>query len=232
MIHTKKTEDLHYYLYDDSLKHNLNIVDLGLNYGSFCDELQKFFNDKASFYGVEANKEVINYDKKIVTDNFLISNTSGAYEKLYLNKRDTGSSSTIFKENIDDFIEVETITLEDYYKKYNLEKKSVYILKIDIEGKEFEILDTKLIKFLSKCTYQICIEFHDFLVQDNRFDQELNSIFKIFDENNFIKIKFSRNNGSLLFINRNFFKLSFLDLLNIYINKYKFGIQRKLKRIL
>ena len=90
---------------------------------------------------------------------------------------------------------VETITLEDYYKNI-IWKKSVYILKIDIEGKEFEILDTKLIKFLSKCTYQICIEFHDFLVQDNRFDQELNSIFKIFDENNFIKIKFSRNNGS------------------------------------
>ena len=232
MIHTKKTEDLHYYLYDDYIKHDLNIVDLGLNYGSFCDELQKFFNDKATFYGVEANKEVINYDKKIITDNFLISKTSGTYERLYLNKRDSGSSSTIFKESEEDFIEVETITLEDYYKKYNLEKKYVYILKIDIEGKEFEILDKKLIKFLSECTYQICIEFHDFLVNDNRYDQAIKNIFKIFDENNFIKIKFSRNNGSILFINRKFFKLSYLDLLFIHINKYKFGIKRKLKRVL
>lgn len=232
MIHTKKTKDLHYYLYDDCLKHNLNIVDLGLNYGSFCDELQMFFNEKASFYGVEANKKVINYDKKIITDNFLISNTSGEYEKLYLNKRDSGSSSAIFQENENNFIEVETITLEDYYKKYNLEKNYVYILKIDIEGKEFEILDKKLIKFLSECTYQICVEFHDFLVEDNRYEQAIKDIFKIFNENNFMKIKFSRNNGSVLFINRNFFRLSFLDLLSIYINKYKFGIQRKLKRIL
>ena len=231
MIHINKTKDLHFFIFDEKNVNEINIIDLGLNNGSFSKEIQSYFKNRAKIYGVEANQKTINYDLNIKTDNYLISNTSHGKEKLYLNDKDSGSSSSIFKENVNKFITVETITLEDYIKKYDLHINNIYVLKIDIEGKEFDILNEKLINFLSKCTYQICIEFHDFLVNDDRYKEKIKEIFYHFKKHNFIKINFSRNNGSVLFINKKLFFVNYLLYIKIYIYKYIYGIGRILKRL-
>ena len=73
---------------------------------------------------------------------------------------------------------VQTITLKDYYNYKKIDK--VDILKIDIEGSEFDILDNDTINFLSKNTKQICVEFHDRLINGKRYEAILKKIFKSF----------------------------------------------------
>ena len=120
--------------------------------------------------------------------------------------------------------------LKDYYKYRNIDK--VDILKIDIEGTEFDILDINTINFLSKNTKQICVEFHDFLVTDKRYNIRLEKIFETFKSNKFYMIAFSRNNGSVLFINKNFIDLSIKERIILNLFKYFDGIKRVLKRYL
>ncbi len=232
MIKVIRTKDLHYFIHDSKFNTEINVIDLGLNNGSFSNELFYFFKKKINVYGVEANKSVINKNSNFTIDNLLISNNSGIIEKLYIDDEDSGSSSAVFKKNNKNYKEVNTISLYDYFQKYNLHKKKVYILKIDIEGKEFDILNDKMINFLSKNVLQLCVEFHDFLVDDNRYDKNIKLIFRNFRKNNFYKVNFSLNNGSVLFLNKRFFNLNLILKSKIYFYKYYFGIVRLTKRIL
>ena len=43
-----------------------------------------------------------------------------------------------------------------------------------------------------------------FLVDDNRYDKNIKLIFRNFRKNNFYKVNFSLNNGSVLFLNKRF----------------------------
>ena len=150
MLQINKTKDLHYFVNEKDQKNSANIVlDIGLNNGSFSKEILKYFNNQVTVYGVEANKKVINYDLAIISDNYLISNKSKIKEKLFINELDSGSSSAIFKEDSNNYIFVESITIKDYINKHNLTKDPIFLIKIDIEGKEFEILDEDTISFFS-----------------------------------------------------------------------------------
>lgn len=72
---------------------------------------------------------------------------------------------------------------------YNLSKfQHIEILKIDIEGSEYEILTKKNINFLEKNTSQILIEFHDFI--DKKKKEKTNKIIKYLSKN-FLIIKFT-----------------------------------------
>ncbi len=124
---------------------------------------------------------------------------------------------------------VQTITLKDYYNYKKIDK--VDILKIDIEGSEFDILDNDTINFLSKNTKQICVEFHDRLTSGKRYEAILKKIFKSFRFNKFYIKKFSFDNTSVLFVNKNFIDLSVKEKININLFKYLNGVKRVLKRI-
>ena len=124
---------------------------------------------------------------------------------------------------------VQTITLKDYYNYKKIDK--VDILKIDIEGSEFDILDNDTINFLSKNTKQICVEFHDRLINGKRYEAILEKIFKSFRFNKFYIKKFSFDNTSVLFVNKNFIDLSVKEKININLFKYLNGVKRVLKRI-
>ena len=123
MIKVIRTKDLHYFIHDSKFNTEINVIDLGLNNGSFSNELFYFFKKKINVYGVEANKSVINKNSNFTIDNLLISNNSGIIEKLYIDDEDSGSSSAVFKKNNKNYKEVNTISLYDYFQKYNLHKK-------------------------------------------------------------------------------------------------------------
>jgi len=120
------------------------------------------------------------------------------------------------------------VLIEDEYYNYRKINKAD-ILKINIEGAEFDILDNETINFLSKNTEQIWVSFHNFLVSDNRYELRLKEIYNAFKLNKFYKIKFSLNDDAVLFINKNFIDLSMKE--RIYLNLFKYldGLKRRLK---
>ena len=226
-----QTKDLHYFLKINK-KDNLNIIDLGINNGSFSIDVYNIYNKRINIYGVEANKEIkIDQKYPFKVYNYLISKKSGLNEKFFIDENETGSSSAIFSKKNQKFCLVPTISLYDFYISNKLEKNGVDILKIDIEGKEYEILNKEMISFLSKNTNQICIEFHDFLKQGEVFKEETLKIFKIFENYNFKRFNFSLNNGSVLFVNLQKLKINFLQNCIILFDKYRFGILRKIKKL-
>lgn len=84
-------------------------------------------------------------------------------EKTYINLLDDPDASTIYRNNNDSHLhritdkkEVEIVTLTDIKERYNVEQFD--IIKLDIEGAEYELLDS--IDY--PVAKQITIEFHDF----------------------------------------------------------------------
>ena len=221
-----KTKDSHYFIKQKECEF-VTIVDLGYHDGSFEKSISRIFNNY-TVYCVDANKQFSSISDNSHFDNFLMSNQSFKKEKFYLNQNNTGASSKYFAFDENNYRLVQTINLKDYYNYKNIDK--VDILKIDIEGAEFDILDSNTINFLSKNTKQICVEFHDFLVRDNRYKIRLKEIFKTFKSNKFYIQKFSPDNTSVLFVNKNFINLSIKERININLFKYSNGIKRVLKR--
>ena len=224
-----KAKDLHYFIKQKGCEF-ITVVDLGCNDGSFVKSISKIF-DNYTGYCVDADKQFSSIGDNLHFDNFLMSNQSFKKEKFYLNPNNTGASSKYFTFDENNYRLVQTITLKDYYNYKNIDK--VDILKIDIEGAEFDILDSNTINFLSKNTKQICVEFHDFLTKDNRYKIRLEEIFETFKSNKFYMIKFSRKNyASVLFINKNFIDLSIKEIIILNLFKNLDGIKRILKRYL
>ena len=221
-----QTRDKHYFIKQKGCGF-VTIVDLGYHEGSFEKSISKIFNNY-TVYCVDANKQFSGISDNSQFDNFLLSNQSFIEKQFYLNLNNLEASSKYFISDKKNYCLVQTITLKDYYNYKKIDK--VDILKIDIEGAEFDILDSNTINFLSKNTKQICVEFHDFLVRDNRYKIRLEEIFKTFKSNKFYIKKFSRDNTSVLFVNKDFINLSIKERINLNLFKYSNGIKRVLKR--
>ena len=137
------------------------------------------------------------------------------------------ASSAVFSKNKSEVINVKTISLQDLYKVSNFE--IIDILKIDIEGSEFKILTDENIKFLSKNTVQVTLEFDDWI--DKEFIPNRLKIIKNFKNNNFYHIQFSFFDSSKnLFINKNLYSFGPDKIFKIILFKYYRGILRILKR--
>ena len=221
-----KAKDLHYFIKQKGCEF-VTIVDLGYNDGSFEKSISRIFNNY-TVYCVDANKQFSSISDNSHFDNFLMSNQSFKKEKFYLNANNTGASSKYFTSDEKNYCLVQTITLKDYYNYKKIDK--VDILKIDIEGAEFDILDNDTINFLSKNTKQICVEFHDRLTNGKRYEAILKKIFKSFRFNKFYIKRFSFDDSSVLFVNKNFINLSIKERINLNLFKYSNGIKKFLKR--
>ena len=220
-----KTKDSHHFIKQKG-RENVTVVDLGFNEGKFEKSIAKVF-DNFTAYCVEANPKFLNTDDNIHLDNFLLSNKSSEKEKFYLDSNNDGASSKYFISDEKNYLLIETITLKDYYNYRKINKAD--ILKINIEGAEFDILDNETINFLSKNTEQIWVSFHNFLVSDNRYELRLKEIYNAFKLNKFYKIKFSLNDDAVLFINKNFIDLSMKEKINLNLFKYLDGFKRRFK---
>ena len=141
-----QTRDKHYFIKQKECGF-VTIVDLGYHEGSFEKSISKIFNNYI-VYCVDANKQFSGISDNSQFDNFLLSNQSFIEKQFYLNLNNPEASSKYFISDKKNYCLVQTITLKDYYNYKKIDK--VDILKIDIEGSEFDILDNDTINFLSK----------------------------------------------------------------------------------
>jgi FkbM family methyltransferase len=148
--------------FDDLLKDEIVVVDLGACKGEFINELENFFKIKKAIL-VEANPT--NFNKLPVKDNYTlynkaVSKNNGDIISFYEDLNSPYNGSKVF--NYFDGFEhkIETITLDRLMEENNIDY--IDILKIDVEGSEYEILLSISDECYSKIR-QITVEFHDFI---------------------------------------------------------------------
>jgi FkbM family methyltransferase len=164
---------------------NSIVVDLGCSEGGFLKNFKSKFKYK-KYIGVEASP--INYEKiKNFSDgNTFIINAAVCSEKrsdtnisFVIDENDSSVGSFIFDENsaalkkspltLKRYI-VPTIKISDIFTHYNLDK--IDLLKIDIEGAEWEILNDLDSEYFEKIE-QISVEFHDFIDPTKKEDTQM-----------------------------------------------------------
>ena len=203
----------------------INVIDLGYHEGSF-ETCIKENHTLYEYIGVEANSAFKSKHKAKIF-NYCISDKSNEIVNFYLNEENTMASSQVFKNEKSKLIQVKTISLKDLYN--SSEFKFVEILKIDVEGSEFKILNQDNIKFLAENTAQVIVEFDDWI--DKKLEPDKIKVIKWFKENNFFYIRFSYFDSSkVLFLNRKFIKIGILLFSYLYLFKYINGIRRVLLR--
>lgn len=146
----------------------LKILDLGACLGEFSSGIKKFFDIEVAVL-VEANPT--NFKKINQSDNFIILNEAVFHkddEEYILFNEDVQSpynGSIIFNHFQASIIvhKIKTTTLKKLISLFHLnDGEYIDILKIDIEGGEYELLLNSSKEELSKFK-QITIEFHDFI---------------------------------------------------------------------
>jgi len=148
--------------FDNYLRKEINIVDLGACQGEFTDELNTLYNVKKAIL-VEANPT--NFSKLKNLPNYILYNkaiSSSDNEIIEFfedpNSPYNGSKDFNYFEGIKHSIE--SITLETICKDNDID--FIDILKIDIEGAEYDVLENLTDSFFDKIG-QITVEFHDFV---------------------------------------------------------------------
>ena len=167
------------------------IIDLGAHIGIFSIQAAKLFPN-AKIYAFEAFEEnynllkeniaLNNMNRQITPECIAVSSDSNKKLTLYLQDSSTGGHS-ITPEG-QNTIQVNTITLEEIFHKYNI--KQCDLLKIDIEGSE-TLIKKSLTKLLPKIS-KIYMEYHEDacllevwekFFTENKFQMEINLKLKI-----------------------------------------------------
>jgi FkbM family methyltransferase len=140
------------------------IVDLGACLGEFTLAVSDLFGGIEKAILIEANPTNFNQIASITNSiklNAFISSDSNGFQKF---NEDPNSpyNGTSFFDYFEGAIqhEIKRISIDQILKDYNL--KRIDILKIDIEGAEYDLLENLDINILERID-QITVEFHDFL---------------------------------------------------------------------
>ena len=142
------------------------VVDIGSNVGSFIKQILNT-NKKTHVYSIEPNKELIKFQKNkfrnrenIKFYNFAIDTKNGI-RILYV--RNPASHSSFFKTHqeekfnkIVETVEVQTCSLEKFFVDQKITK--ITLLKIDIEGQDYEVFRSAKDLFLNNKIDYIKIE--------------------------------------------------------------------------
>lgn len=177
------------------------IIDIGAHIGIFSILASKFVR-RGKIFSLEPalenfillkNNVKINNVKNIVAINKAVSNKSG--KKTLFTSSDSNVSHSFFKElSSGNKILVNTISLNDFIRKYNIKK--IDFLKMDCEGAEFEILfgcSKKTLALIKK----IGMEYHN--IDDKKNVHKL----KYFLEDNGFKINtYIKLNSTMLFASK------------------------------
>lgn len=151
--------------FDDLLNEEIVVVDLGACRGEFINELENVFKIKKAIL-VEANPtnfKSLNPKENYVLYNKAVSEISNQDITFYEDTKSPYNGSKIF--NYFNGVEhkIKTISLEDLMFENNIDY--IDILKIDIEGSEYEVMANISDECYSKIK-QITVEFHDFVDPD------------------------------------------------------------------
>ncbi len=119
------------------------IVDMGANIGYFTllaarltgkdGKVYAFEPEPHNFALLSRNIELNGYDN-VVAMQKAVSDKNGKI-KLFVNKNDTGAHSLYQPENAGESIEIEAVTMDDFFKDKN---RHVDVIKMDIEGAELD----------------------------------------------------------------------------------------------
>ena len=153
------------------------VIDVGANIGYYTlifaqlvgktGKVIAFEPEPKNFKILKKNIEINNYDNVIVEQK-IVSEKYGKM-KLYVSNSDIVGHRIHQMGNLENFVEVESITLDDYMKKLNLDEK-VNFIKIDVEGAEPKVLDGSK-KILEKNEYlKIFTEFNREVVKNYGID--------------------------------------------------------------
>ena len=150
------------------IEQNDVVIDIGAHVGYFTlyaakraqnGKIISFEPTKESFLVLKNNVKINNF-KNIIINNLAVGKTSK--KRIFFVDNKYGISNTFYDRKIGLEKEiVQTTTLDEIYKKYNLEK--IDFLKMDCEGAEFEIIlntSTEVLKKIKK----ISIEIHEDMV--------------------------------------------------------------------
>lgn len=179
-----------------NLVHGKVLIDVGANIGVYPLSL---FKEAKLIYAFEPEKE--NYKrlvqnlkfadvKNTIPINKAVSSSNQKQVSLYINKEDSGwhSLSVKYPGRIQ---KVQTITLDNFIRLNKI--KNIGLIKIDVEGAEFEVV-RGAIKTLLKLHPPVLVEFNK--LWSGRAGQELNEIYAVFKNNNYIA--YILKNNSLL----------------------------------
>lgn len=132
----------------EQIKEGDIVVDVGANIGYYTlifaqlvgksGKVIAFEPEPKNFEILKKNIAINNYDNVIVEQK-IVSEKCGSM-KLYVSDSDIVGHRIQQMGNLENFVEVESVTLDDYMKKLNLDEK-VNFIKIDVEGAEPNVLE-------------------------------------------------------------------------------------------
>jgi FkbM family methyltransferase len=175
-------------------------VDIGANIGSvsiFVDSFNKILEDKIKVYAVEPepnNIDLLNYNiLNNPTENITIVNNAVWHEEGTVTVSNKGGNSSIVYKTDSDFSHIEAITIEHLLNKYNI--KEVDVMKIDIEGAEFDLIINTPAEILAKIKY-LTLEF------DKSFDGKFGIMVEKLSKQFGLEILGSPERGGYIYANR------------------------------
>jgi FkbM family methyltransferase len=159
--------------FDDLFRKKINIIDLGACKGEFSLNLNEMYNvDKIIM--VEAGPEnfkSLPHSDKLKIYNRVISSKPNMDYNFYEDPNSPYNGSVMFNKFTHVTHVIKSITLEEIFYENNLD--FVDIIKIDIEGAEYDLLSNTP-DFVFDKIGQITVEFHEFL--DSSLKRETNLI--------------------------------------------------------
>ena len=193
------------------------LFDVGANIGSYTLSL----HNKAKYiYAFEASKINIGYlndnikgnkIENVMTVHKAVSDEDNKKIKLYLSP-DTGGNNSIYERFNGEFETVETVTLDSFYA--NNEIPSVDLIKIDVEGAEFDVIRGAS-EVLDTFKPVLIIEFNKFTAEKAGYDLE-----QLYDYLKNMKFNaYTLRNYTLKEVDEEIFKDRELNQNLIFINK-------------
>ena len=191
-----------YRIHEYQFKDDAVFLDIGANIGSvslYVDNFNKFRDDtnKIKVYSVEPEPHNLSLLKENIknnpTENITVVNNAIWYEQKNVFITNRGGNSSIVDGHLTESVEVLAITIQDLIDRYSIDE--IDVMKIDIEGAEFDLIINTPLETLSKIKY-LTLEFDKSF--DGRFGIMIEKLSKQFG----IEILGSPERGGYVYANR------------------------------
>jgi FkbM family methyltransferase len=191
-----------YRIHEYQFKHNAVFVDIGANIGSvslYVDNFNKVRNsdNKIKVYSIEPEphnllllEENINNNP---TENITVVNNAIWHEQKNVFITNRGGNSSIVDGSLVESVEVSAITIQDLIDRYSIDE--IDVMKIDIEGAEFDLIVNTPPEILAKIRYLV-LEF------DKSFDGSFGKMIEKLAKQFGLEILGSPERGGYVYANR------------------------------
>lgn len=206
------------------LDQDSSVIDLGINQANFARTIHDLTGCRV--LGVEAIPDLAAKAPAhdwLQVENVAIAGADGTVT-MHLNRTGDATLRDDMSEGDVETVEVRATTLESFLSEHGVGR--VDLMKIDIEGAEFELFDNAPDALFGRIV-QITIEFHDF--KNAALTPDVARIKARMRARGFLCLTFSGNNTDVLFVNQQHLRVGALAqayMLALY--KYGRGIRRQI----